>query len=435
MKKEKKILVVGLGKSGEAAVKFALSKGYKVSVFDDSEASVKRFCSFYQNVTECKEKALLDECWEFAVISPGVSLQNEIVQHLMRKKVPLKCEVELGLQKMQLPAIAVTGTNGKSTVVYLAACLLKAAGIDAVCCGNYGLPICEIALWKKLPQVLVVELSSYQLELMQKPCFDHACVLNIAENHLDRHGSLEEYAKCKLKLGSLLRDKNGLLLLQESVKKQFFSLLRGVNYRTYKRCDNSDISVEGVQYPVFETFLKNNVQKENLTAALLLTFPYGVLPSQASQVQQTFVPLPHRLQQIADSRGIKVFNDSKSTNPASTLAALKSINSKLIWIAGGSKEKNSDFSVLRHLVKEKVVRIVAIGEEKEKIASLFSPICPVDQKDSFTEAVFHALSLAKRGDSVLLSPACASFDMFKNYQDRGEQFELLVTKWEEMGNE
>jgi len=407
-----KAVVIGMGKSGTAAASLLKRKGYEVVPYDD------------------RKPIPLPEKPSLVVKSPGVPPHHPVVQKFKRAGVPVIGEVELAYRFCRGRIVAVTGTNGKSTTTALIHHVLLTGGYRAFIGGNFGIPFSSFAEETEEGSITVLELSSFQIEDLVDFRCEVSVVLNVTPDHLNRYPSFSDYASAKLELlqrsklcvlnldDPLLRGKGGGRALFFSRKGKADAFL-----------DGDRIVCGGFILPLRELPLKGVHNAENYMASLLVLKRLGVPDDVIVQGFKTFTGLPHRTEFVATVNGITFINDSKSTNVDSLRKALESFN-RIVLIAGGS-DKGLDFSPLRSLVKDRVKAIVAIGETASLFKSTFGDLVEVVIEKDIYSATRRAYALAEKGDVVLLSPGCASFDMFKSFEERGERFKEAVALLEE----
>lgn len=417
---DKKVLVVGLGRSGTAASKLLLNNKAKVFITEKEDNEETAMIS--KELT--KEGAVVElgrhtkrfvEKAELIVISPGVEPKSDIMEWAKKSGIPIISEIELAGWFISSQVIAVTGTNGKSTVVSLIEHIFNKCGKSAIACGNIGLPLSEVVLKKKKYDAKVVELSSFQLQYIHSFRPNTVVWLNFASDHLDHHASMEEYLNAKLNIFKNQKDEDYAVIYYKEIDR----------VKNRIKCNNIEI------YPFINDHLKNkdysHVFQENIYAALTVAEIYGIRAKDALTAVETFQQLPHRQQNIATVNGVDYIDDSKATNVASVIAALDNINGSIILILGG-KDKGDDFTKLKGHIKDKVAAIISIGETKDKISEQLTDTVPVVKMMSLNDAVKYAAQTASYGSTVLLSPGCSSFDMFKDYRDRGKEFQKSVNK-------
>jgi UDP-N-acetylmuramoylalanine--D-glutamate ligase len=342
-------------------------------------------------------------------------------------------EMELGWQYLRGPVGAITGTNGKTTVLALSEAILKGKG--GIACGNVGNPVSNFA---NREGIFLLEVSSFQLYSTEHFRPDVAVILNISEDHMDWHEDLESYRAAKARIFAnqgrddalvLNSDDPGTQALEKEAPSRcyFFSLERKVNGAFLRDgvlvLDTEEDSLELVGSD--ELLIPGVHNIANALAASLMTRLLGAEPDDIRAALKSFVGLPHRLEYVRDVKGARVLNDSKSTNPHSVLWALHSMETPVVLIMGGL-DKDLDFEGLKEPIGQKARALVVIGQAAAKLEEGFRDIVPVVRADDLRDAVRRSLDLAKEGDTVLFSPGCASFDMFRNYKDRGSQFKALV---------
>jgi UDP-N-acetylmuramoylalanine--D-glutamate ligase len=387
----KTALVIGLGVSGEAAAQLLVKKGFSVTVFDDKIK--KGPWTFVENPREVDLAS-----FDLVIASPGISPHHSLYARALSEGKKVIGEMELGMQCSKQKAIAITGTNGKTTVTSLIAHILNASGIPARALGNIGTAISSYFLDPHPEEVLVVEVSSFQLETLNTPCFDIGIILNITPDHLDRYEGMREYAAAKCRLVYCLKE-GGTLIVGKEIAAIYGDLL--CNFQTYDEA------------------------KGNNEAAWKIAARFGISQDQFNQALATFKIGPHRIEFVAKINGIAYYNDSKGTNVDAVIYALDRMASPVVLIAGGLAKKSS-FTYWREKFNGRVRSIVAMGEAKEQIKEELGETTPVILAENLREAVGKATQIAAEGECVLLSPGCASLDMFQNYADRGDQFKQCV---------
>lgn len=360
----KRALVLGKGKSGRAAKALLEKKNFDVTIINTGE-----------------EKP--EGPFEFVVISPGIDPRQSFVQEV-RAGIALISEIECALKFSSCKLIGVTGTNGKSSL-----CTFLAKMFSAPVCGNIGTCASEILPALSEDQWAVVELSSYQLELMYSQKFDVGVILEITPDHLDRHKTFEAYVSAKMRLKNLVKDD-------------------GHFYQVKKKDDSKS---EFFPKPVMEILEK--IQKE--------------VGGDLEKAKEEFKPLAHRIEFTGEKNGCKFYNDSKSTTPESTVYAVNRVGGSIILLVGG-RDKNSDFSSWKNELKGKVKAVICFGEAREKIKKSLQGNFDLFTVNKMEEAILKSLSLAQENDNILLSPGCTSFDEFENFEQRGDVFKREVLK-------
>jgi len=427
-----KTLVIGLGKSGRAAYAFLLKEGESVVGTDDQAELLKKLENEGLNVQAHPQVEEFDRL----VLSPGVPPTHPLYMKAVEVGKEITCEAELALSRLQQPCIAITGTNGKTTVTLLVEHILKRSGLKACALGNVGTPL--TAYQGGAEEIMVVELSSFQLELMKTPVVDIGIILNITPDHLDRYATMKEYAEAKCRLqklmkgGSCLQDR-GNLWVHQNVAEEFGALLE-VDYQTYgtnSKCTSwtdkeslkSGEKIEAI-LPIRYRSLGEH-ESENVLAAWIVCKKFGVSSTDFLAGLETFEKPAHRIEFVATLDGVDYFNDSKGTNIDATIKAVEAMTKEVVLIAGGV-DKGSSYQPWKKSFAGKVRRVFAIGEAAEKIASELRPEFEVEIVATLQEAVEGARSRAKEGMSVLLSPGCSSYDMFRDYAHRGDEFKKYV---------
>ena len=371
--------------------------------------------------------------FDFAVKSPGFSINHKILRFLKAKGVPILGEIELAFRFSRGKIVSITGTNGKSTTTALIHNALKTSGHKTFIGGNFGTPFSQFALETTQETISVIELSSFQIEDLKSYRSDISVILNITPDHMNRYKKLSEYRKAKLKL---IKHSDITVLNRDD---PYLKKLKGDNLLFFSRKEKTDVYVEKdkivinikekTEIPLTELPLKGVHNVENYTAATTVLHLLGLKEREITEGLKIFRGLPHRTEPVGTVKGVSFINDSKSTNPDSLKKALESFEN-VILIAGGS-DKGLDFSHLKRLFKERVKAAVFIGETAELLARTFGSTTLTVMANSMEEAVRKAFELSEEGDTVLLSPGCASFDMFKNFEERGEVFKRAVLKLKE----
>lgn len=437
----KKILVLGLGVSGEAAAELLLKQGAKVVVLDDKVSpELKRRARDLQRkgavvrLGQGKE-GRLGEC-DLVVLSPGIPSSHLTVKMAEKKGIPVIGEIELAYRFLSETTIAVTGTNGKSTTVALIAEMLNRQGVRCALGGNIGLPLSQVALGRAVHSLLVAEVSSFQLEHIGKFRPSTGVFLNFSPDHLDRYPDLRAYREAKLQLfrnqdrgdrAVLPSDSPGWLrkAIPSPVKKVYWGGARGMVFREGRWLRAKVSGRVSTICRVKEVTLLGSHNLSNVMAASTVALLQGVDPKAIRETLVNFRGLPHRLEYLLSRNDIRFYNDSKATNPGAVKMALQSFTRPVIWIAGGS-DKGFDFKVLKSLVRRKVKLALFLGETKRKLKRDLGGGVTSQLVGSLKEAVSLAFKKAEPHDVVLLSPGCASFDMFKNYEERGNVFKALI---------
>ncbi|ALD21381.1 UDP-N-acetylmuramoyl-L-alanine--D-glutamate ligase [Hymenobacter sp. DG25A] len=447
------IVILGAAESGVGAALLAKAKGHTVFVSDRGPIQLPYKQKLmaagipYEEGTHTMERVLAaDE----VVKSPGIPEKAPIIQALREKKTPIISEIEFAGRYTKAKYICITGTNGKTTTTLLTYHLLKEAGLKVGLAGNVGFSLAEQVIQDK-HEYYVVELSSFQLDDTHDFQPWVAVLLNITPDHLDRYGySLETYAQAKLRIARNL-DSDGYFIYNaddEVIQKEFaaafyetnqlpFSLHHRHDYHLAayytaedRMCTNLNPGLDtgGQEISTAASPLIGQHNKQNMLAAVLCARIAGLEPEQIESALGTFHNADHRLQPVGEINGATFINDSKATNVEAAWYALDGIHQPIIWIAGGT-DKGNDYTSLVPLAQSRVKALICLGVDNEKLKTVFGPVVPhLEETQSVATAVRRAAELAAPGDVVLLSPACASFDLFKNYEDRGRQFAQAVKK-------
>ncbi|MDP9100212.1 MAG: UDP-N-acetylmuramoyl-L-alanine--D-glutamate ligase [Verrucomicrobiota bacterium] len=431
----KNVAVLGAGLSGTAAALLLRSEGAEVTVLDSAEEN-KLLKSTIENLRGrgvrviCGAAAEKDaSSYDFVVLSPGIDPISPLAQNFSSRNIETIGELELGWRSVEVPVIAITGTNGKTTTTELLAQVLNACGQRTIACGNIGKPLCEVALEERDLDVLTVEVSSFQLETISafRPAI--GVWLNFAPDHLDRYRSVAEYRAAKLRIfENQTADDVAVINAGESLPK---IAARTVTFSAYAnqadfRFENGSIVYQN--QPVLrmaDLKLRGSHNIENVMAALAAGLARGLTFDQMLPPLHAYEPRPHRCEFVREVGGVAYVNDSKATNLDAVEKALLSENRKVILIAGG-KDKGFTFETLRPLVAEKARAVILIGEMAARICQDWKDAVPCEIANSLADAVERAHAVAQSGEVVLFSPGTSSFDMFKSYADRGDQFRALV---------
>jgi UDP-N-acetylmuramoylalanine--D-glutamate ligase len=421
-----KILVIGLGKSGRAAYELLLQEGYRVIGTDDNADLLTKLVSQGIHVDPHPRIEEFDQ----VVLSPGVPPTHPLYIKARELKKEIIGEAELALSRLQQPCIGITGTNGKTTVTLLTEHILTASGLKARALGNVGTPLTS---YKGNDQeIMVVELSSFQLELMKTSVVDIGIILNITPDHLDRYTTMEEYAQAKCRLQNLMKS-TGIFWVHQCVVKNFKPLLK-LNYQTYGTdyhctCWTDRTALRAGEK--IETILPiryrdlGRHESENVLAAWILCKKFGVSPSAFFAGLETFKKPAHRIEFVATLDGIDYFNDSKGTNIDATIKAVEAMTKNVILIAGGV-DKGASYEPWKKSFIGKVKQVFAIGQASARIAQELKPEFEVEIVSTLQDAVECARRRAQAGMSILLSPGCSSYDMFRDYAHRGDEFKKFV---------
>ncbi len=440
-----RVVVAGLATSGTAAVRFLLARGAEVIVSDRrTERELGEAAAEARRAGAALDlgghTASLFSGAGLVVVSPGVPSTLPALQAARRAGVPVIAEVELASRFLRGRIAGITGSNGKSTTTALTAAMLKAAGMPARACGNIGVPLIEMVDTDTPESVYAVELSSFQLEEILTLRCHAAAVVNLSPDHLDRHGSLEAYSAAKARiflnqqagdLAVLNADDAPSQVFRSSVRGRLalFSLAGPVENGACLRDGTLVFAEGGRTTPILaasEVPLAGRHNLENVLTAALLSRHLGASADAIRNAVKTFRPLPHRLEPIGATEGVLWVNDSKATNVDSAIKALESFPGRRIVLILGGRDKGGAFDVMRPLLADRARLVLLIGEAAGTIEAMIGGSAPLRTAGTLDAAVAAARDAAKAGDVVLLAPGCASFDQFRNYEDRGERFRGFV---------
>jgi UDP-N-acetylmuramoylalanine--D-glutamate ligase len=395
-----KSMVLGLGISGRAAASFLLSRGFPVIGVDKKEGALRLVPEIQELIKRGLVLASEESSLDFidqVILSPGIPLSHPLVVEAKKQNIEVVGEVEFAFRYIRNRCVGITGSNGKTTTTLLITHVLNSCGISARALGNVGVGLSTYLFNPNLDEILVVELSSFQLETLKSRVLDYALILNITENHLDRYDSMKEYAEAKLSIQNCLKEK-GNLFVSKQVEKNF-----SCNGKIFD-CEDSH---------------------QNLQAAFAICKEFGITEESFWEAEKTFRKPPHRIEWVAKVNGIDIYNDSKSTNVESVIYALKQFSGPLILIVGGTDKGSSYLPWIEHF-QGKVKHVVAYGSAKEKIENQIGAFIPFTKLGPFADAVDMAISLGQEKDTILLSPGCSSYDQFPNFERRGEAFKELI---------
>lgn len=413
-----KVVVVGAGRSGVAATRLALKKGARVRLLDNNPAALKPEVKTELENLGAEIRLGPHKNTDFAdatfvVPSPGMPIDS-VNRYLDGANPEVLSEMELAWRWLDNePILAVTGTSGKTTTASLAAAMLKAQGYSVFLGGNIGTPLSEYLLADRKADALVLEISSFQLQGCSTFCPRVGILLNISPNHLDYHKDFQEYADAKFRLFRC-QDEGDLVILGPEAEELA---------RDYPIKGRKIILSEADRFP--DSLLLGAHNKLNAEAAWQGAKFFGVSYENAAAAVAMFKPLPHRLEPVADIDGVLYINDSKATTIAALKVALEAISKPVRLLCGG-KFKGGDPASLAPLIREKVVEIGLFGASREVFEAAWKDLAPINWSPTLAEAVKKIAAGAKPGDVVLLSPATASFDLYENYQRRGDDFRDIV---------
>lgn len=414
----KTVTIIGAARSGQAAARLItrLEGRVKISESDNGKNIPEDFQRWMkENHVAAEFNGHIQsfiQASDLVVLSPGVRIDALPVAWARAKGIPVWGEIELGYRFCSKPIIAITGSNGKTTVSNLITQNLQAAGYRVRLCGNVGYPFTAYVLDLDAVDFVVVEISSFQLETIEQFKPRVAVLLNLSQNHLDRHKDMEEYFAAKMRI----------FLNQDRHDHAVLNAADAWGQRATKAVRSQVVFFNDSQQTSRET-----IKNPNYLAAAAAVEVLGVSRDVCRQVFNDFRGVEHRLERVRTIRGVEFINDSKATTAEAGRWAVESLDKPIVMICGG-RDKNIDFTVLRDVIKQKVKTMIVIGEAREKLKTVFTPVIPVEESRSLEEAVRQAQRRAREGECVLLSPMCASFDMFKNFEERGQVFKDIVQK-------
>jgi UDP-N-acetylmuramoylalanine--D-glutamate ligase len=439
----RRVTILGAGESGTGAALLAAKKGFSVFVSDAGNIKPVYKSQLAQLGISFEEGAhsenkVLDA--DLIIKSPGIPDKSEIIKKAKALRIPVIDEIEFAFEFISGKVIAITGTNGKTTTTLLTYHLLKSAGLDVVLAGNVGESLAA-KVAEGNHDWYVIEISSFQLDGTRTFRPDIGILTNITPDHLDRYDyRMENYVDSKFQLVQNMNDLDQFIyygddpviteaLLRKTIRPVQTAVSLSKNDRNiFAEGNTMHFSVNGktLQIDQRETSLKGPHNLINTMCAVTAALLAGISESEIRNGLKTFVNAPHRLESVATINGVEFVNDSKATNVDSVVYALGSYEQPLIWIAGGI-DKGNDYSIIRGAVQRKVKSLICLGTDNTKLRNAFEGVVPqILESRDVKELVQMALDQAADGDVVLLSPACASFDLFKNYEDRGNQFRSAV---------
>ena len=445
----KSILVAGAGRSGISAARFLLGRGARVVLTDTKtrkalEPGISSLIDFPSRSGELvlelgeNRKESFAQC-DLVVVSPGMPLALPVFEISRKAGIPVLAEIELACRHLQGKIIGITGSNGKTTTTTLVSELLTGAGLKAHAAGNIGTPLIDFVEDSTPEDIHVVELSSFQLEAVHEFRPQIGSILNLTPDHMDRYRSFEDYIAAKRRIFMNQKQTDFAVLNADdprtaAMKNEMggqpvlFSRKNPVEAGAFVRKGRVIFRNEhGEQdlLPVSAIGLKGSHNLENVLAACTIGILAGAPLESLEENVRKFRAVEHRIEYVAELRGVQYFNDSKATNVDAAIKAIEAFPGNILLIAGG-RDKESDFTVLKSPVRERVRHLIVIGEAAEKLKKALSDVTDISEAASMPEAVSLCSRIAKAGDVVLLAPACASFDMFQNYEHRGRAFKEAV---------
>lgn len=439
-------LVLGLGESGDAAARLLLSEGTAVVVVDAADNAGLRERAARLEAAGARvwlgARDLPRRRFPLCVVSPGIPADSRWVRKAVRSRACVMSELELGWLRCGGRVLAVTGSNGKSTMVKLCAEALRRAGLKAVVAGNYGAPMCRAVMETKRADWFVVEVSSFQLETVDRFRPDVGVLLNVYPNHLDRHGSMKAYAALKARLFRRMGEDDAGIVFEEAVpllphmraKHRWitFGLLPSADFRfrsgkvTWEEKPNPALDLVGRSGICFKgTLFNNEVLGLTAAAAVAAARACGVDPACVARSARRFRPLPHRMQEAGTIGGVRFVDNSKATDLAALAASLVMVRGPVRLIAGGLL-KERDLTSVEDLLAKRVRGAYLIGRASRRMKVAWGNVVPCCLCSDLREATLKAWKEAERGETVLLAPGCASFDQFGNFEERGNRFLEVV---------
>lgn len=435
-----RVLVLGLGISGMAAATLLLREGHTVTVLDASHGPEQQERAAALRISGARvildAERIPDGVFDFCVVSPGLSFESPWSREVRARGLPVVTELDLGAARCRCPIVAVTGTNGKSTLVKLCADLLCAAGLRAEPAGNYGVPLCDVAGRSASLDWVVVEVSSFQMEWPGAFRPRVGVLLNVQPDHLDRHGSLAHYRALKARLFANMGKGDSCVVPATLADMADTAARRGARLLAFgeddavaycyrpgtvsRRGDNEVVATD-----IAGTYFDNPILGLAAAAACGVADACGVENATIERTIRAFTPLPHRMQRVASYDGVTYIDDSKATNLAAMVAALRMTPPPVFLIAGGLL-KEKDLDCVKEVLAKRVARIYLVGNSTIDMESAWGGIVDCRMSGTLERAVAQAAESAKPRTTVLLSPGCASFDQFRNYGERGDCFQKLV---------
>ncbi|ERJ20589.1 UDP-N-acetylmuramoylalanine--D-glutamate ligase protein [Salinisphaera shabanensis E1L3A] len=429
------VLVVGCGLSGVSAARFASACGARVRVIDTRDeppgaATLAEACPQASLIVGEFNPILLDGM-SHIVVSPGVDLREPLIEAARKRGMDIIGDIEWFAQVVSAPVVAITGSNGKSTVTAWMGEIAKAAGLNYAIGGNFGTP--ALNLLADDVELYVLELSSFQLELTQRLPARAATVLNISADHIDRHGDIDHYAALKARI---FKAADVAVINADDARVDAMNTGSAAVAR-FGEAENADyqlLEVSGARHlarndqpwlACDQLRLAGRHNQLNALAVWALAEAAGFDEAAIQSGLTGFAGLPHRCETIAEINGVRWINDSKGTNPGAMMASLAGMDTPVLLLAGG-QAKGADFTALGPLAAKKARAVIVFGQDREKIATAVNDYVAVQRVDTLRDAVQQAANLAEQGDTVLFSPGCASFDQFDNYVHRGESFVAAV---------
>jgi UDP-N-acetylmuramoylalanine--D-glutamate ligase len=442
---DKRVLIVGLARTGLASALFCAARGARVTAADAQPES--KFAGAIDNLRAAgitlefgdHTPEIFTE-QDLIIVSPGVPADLPALTSARAKSIPIWSEIELAWRFLRGRVVAVTGSNGKTTTTSLIGHILKTAGIETLVGGNIGTPLISLVDSTNDATFSVAEVSSFQLETIDAFRPDIALLLNLSPDHLDRHHSFEEYSRAKMRLFENQRERDAAILnaddpqvaqrVPQNPCVYWFSRQKRVAGGAYIRDAQVIVRDDGDEEVILrrqEIPLRGEHNVENVLAASIATWLAGAESAAIAEGIRTFPGVEHRIEFVAEVRGVKFYNDSKATNVDATLKAIAAFDTPLLIILGG-KDKGSPYTPLREPLEAHTRAAFLIGAAAEKIAAELDGSIPLVRAETLDRAVHAAFEQARPGDTILLAPACSSFDQFENFEHRGREFKRLVAE-------
>jgi UDP-N-acetylmuramoylalanine--D-glutamate ligase len=441
------VLVVGLARTGVAASLFSAAYGATVTATDEKPESALaetaeklRAAGVKLELGAHNPAIFLDQ--DLIVLSPGVPANLPALEQARTKGIPVWSEIELAWRFLRGKLVAITGSNGKTTTTSLVAHILETSGIRTLVGGNIGIPLLALVESSTDSSVTVAEISSFQLETIAEFRPEIGVLLNLTPDHLDRHATFDDYARAKMRMFENQLDYDVAVLNADDAEVTrrmpsrptvfWFSRQKRVASGAFLRDGQILFRIEGSEIPLArrdEIPLRGEHNLENVLAACAASYLAGADPASIAAGVKTFRGVEHRLEFVAQIGGTTFYNDSKATNVDASLKAIEAFPGPLIVILGG-KDKGAPYTPLREPLRQRARAVILIGAAADKIEADLSGAVPLVGSGTLERAVHKAMELAKPGDTVLLAPACASFDQFENYEQRGRIFKELVARLE-----